>query len=155
MCYIPTTCNSPAQISCLILTRRRPQLHANFDLKLAIRDLSPAFIKEGMQRTGSKGAKRPHCKAELSVFLVLSLFVWSGACVLPCWWPIDSFSFNWRTARGKLHVLSIMPINFFKSISQYTTERWLIAIVRLKYKMLRPNSAICPKFYTGVQVCYW
>ena len=61
-----TTCNSPASITRLALTQRLSQLQANFNLTFAMRDLSPAFMKEGRLRMGSKCGWRPHCKAEQS-----------------------------------------------------------------------------------------
>ena len=117
-----TICNSPASIIWLTLTRRWSQLQANFDLKLVIRDLSPFLMKERVLTMSSKGAQRPHCRAELPDVCCLQ-FVFVCWWYLPCWWSTDPVSFTRGTARGIFHVLSIM-LNIFRPISQYATEKW-------------------------------
>ena len=143
-----TACNPPASTICLILKQRRFRLQANFDLKLTIRDLSPVFMKKGMLRMGSKGVWRTRCKAELSDACCFQLvFVWS------CWWPIDPVSLNWGAARGTLHMLSVMLINFLP-INWPIHDGKMInrsAVFEVR-EGLRHNPTICSKFYTGVQV---
>ena len=52
-----TTCTSQTQLDGFYMTRRRSQVQANFDLKIAISDLSPAFHERGNAENGLKRRK--------------------------------------------------------------------------------------------------
>ena len=69
----------------------------------------------------------------INVFFFFAFFC---VCLVWCLCPtllmaINQFSFNGRTAHDMLHVLSIMRVTFSD-------------VFHLKYKMFKPNTAICP-----------